>query len=193
KTTKDPGQGTGIGLTVVRTIVERMRGAIEIGAGATAGASFTVHWPRRAATVAEAHTTPADGAVRPGTGQVIMIVDDEPALASLLEELAASLGYEPLGLTDPIRALEVLRRAPTRIDALVTDERMHGMRARERRHVAHGHDDSADAVDHDLRTAAAGRHDGRDAVRHRFDQRAREPLALRRRQREDVAGGRQRR
>ena len=51
--------------------------------------------------------------------------------AHLLEELAASLGYEPLGLTDPIRALEVLRRAPTRIDALVTDERMPGMRGTE--------------------------------------------------------------
>jgi DNA-binding NtrC family response regulator len=57
-----------------------------------------------------------------------MIVDDEPQLASLLEDLAASLGYEPLGFTDPLRALEVLRRSPTRIDALVTDERMPGMR-----------------------------------------------------------------
>ena len=131
QTTKDPGQGIGIGLTVVRTIVERMHGAVEIGGAPTRGASFTVHWPRRSATVAEAHAAPVEGTVRPGTGQVIMIVDDEPALASLLEDLAASLGYEPLGLTDPIRALEVLRRAPTRIDALVTDERMPGMRGTE--------------------------------------------------------------
>jgi signal transduction histidine kinase len=132
QTTKDPGQGIGIGLTVVRTIVDRMHGAIEVGARATGGAAFTVHWPRRSpTTVAEAHSAPIDDAVHPGTGQVIMIVDDEPQLASLLEDLAASLGYEPLGLTDPIRALEVLRRAPTRIDALVTDERMPGMRGTE--------------------------------------------------------------
>jgi len=125
-TTKEPGQGVGIGLTVVRTIVESMHGAIEVG-DAAHGASFTVHWPRQSATAAEAPAA-VDGTVRPGTGQVIMIVDDEPQLASLLEELAASLGYEPLGLTDPLRALEMLRRAPTRIDALVTDERMPGMR-----------------------------------------------------------------
>ena len=131
QTTKDPGQGVGIGLTVVRTIVERMHGAIEVGGEGARGASFTVHWPRRSAVAAEAHTSLVDGTVRPGTGQVIMIVDDEPQLASLLEDLAASLGYEPLGLTDPLRALEVLRRAPTRIDALVTDERMPGMRGTE--------------------------------------------------------------
>ena len=131
QTTKD-GQGMGIGLTVVRTIVERMQGAIEVGAAApTGGASFTVHWPRKSAAVAEPSAQTHEDAVRPGTGQVIMIVDDEPQLASLLEDLAASLGYEPLGLTDPLRALEVLRRSPTRIDALVTDERMPGMRGTE--------------------------------------------------------------
>jgi DNA-binding NtrC family response regulator len=115
----------------VRTIVERMRGGIEVGTAANGGASFTVLWPRQRAAAAEADAVAPDRAVRPGTGQVIMIVDDEPQLASLLEDLAASLGYEPLGLTDPIRALEVLRRSPTRIDALVTDERMPGMRGTE--------------------------------------------------------------
>jgi signal transduction histidine kinase len=129
-TTKRPDQGTGIGLTVVRTIVERMRGAIEVSSTPPGGASFTVHWPRLAAA-AEAHAASPPGAVRAGAGQVVMIVDDEPQLASLLEDLAASLGYEPLGLTDPLRAVEVLRRAPTRIDALVTDERMPGMRGTE--------------------------------------------------------------
>jgi CheY-like chemotaxis protein len=115
---------------VVRTIVERMRGAIEVSSTPPGGASFTVHWPRLAAA-AEAHAASPPGAVRAGAGQVVMIVDDEPQLASLLEDLAASLGYEPLGLTDPLRAVEVLRRAPTRIDALVTDERMPGMRGTE--------------------------------------------------------------
>ncbi|MEO8464213.1 MAG: ATP-binding protein [Gammaproteobacteria bacterium] len=130
-TTKSPGQGVGIGLTVVRTIVERMRGAIEVGGDGARGASFTVHWPRQSAAATDANSSPIDDTVRPGTGQVIMIVDDEPQLALLLEELTASLGYEPLGLTDPLRALEVLRRAPERIDALVTDERMPGMRGTE--------------------------------------------------------------
>src|SRR6185295_16611485 len=71
QTTKDDGQGIGIGLTVVRTIVERMRGAIEVGtAPSPGGASFTVLWPRHAAAAAaaEAHAVTADRAVRPGTG-----------------------------------------------------------------------------------------------------------------------------
>ncbi|HVY64177.1 MAG TPA: ATP-binding protein [Gammaproteobacteria bacterium] len=128
QTTKHPGQGIGIGLTVVRTIVERMRGAIEVGAAPTRGASFTVYWPRHAAGAAELQAPAAENAVRTGSGQVVMIVDDEPQLASLLEDMAASLGYEPLGLTDPARALDLLRRTPDRIDVLITDERMPGMR-----------------------------------------------------------------
>jgi signal transduction histidine kinase len=131
QTTKDPGQGTGIGLTVVRTIVERMRGAIEVSSAPSGGASFTIHWPRQAAAMAGVRAAPPAATVRPGMGQVVMIVDDEPQLASLLEDMAASLGYEPLGITDPTRALDVLRREPSRIDALVTDERMPGMRGTE--------------------------------------------------------------
>jgi len=55
-------------------------------------------------------------------------VDDEAALVILVEELLASLGYEPVGFTDAQRALEVFRRDPDRFDAVLTDERMPKLR-----------------------------------------------------------------
>jgi CheY-like chemotaxis protein len=53
-----------------------------------------------------------------------MIVDDDPALVELAEELLAELGYEPIGYTDPKAALDALRSEPERYDALLTDEVM---------------------------------------------------------------------
>lgn len=130
-TTKTPGDGIGIGLTVVRTIVERMRGAIDVGSGPMGGALFTVYWPRHPGGSAEGTVAPAQYPAGHGVGQVVMIVDDEPQLVSVLEDLIASMGYEPMGFTDPVKALEAMRRAPARFDAMVTDERMPGMRGLE--------------------------------------------------------------
>ena len=54
----------------------------------------------------------------------ILIVDDEPELVRLAEEIVASLGYEAIGFSDPTAAIESFRRAPGRFDAVLTDERM---------------------------------------------------------------------
>ena len=45
-----------------------------------------------------------------------------------VKELTASLGYEPVGFSDPQRALDSLRQDPGRYDAVITDERMPGLR-----------------------------------------------------------------
>lgn len=53
-----------------------------------------------------------------------MVVDDEPALVTLTEEVLALLGYEAVGFADPVLALEELRASPDRFDALLTDQLM---------------------------------------------------------------------
>ena len=128
QTTKEAGQGTGIGLTVVRNIISNMRGAVDVESLPGSGTRFTVYWRRR--RPADGVETAADGAGAgsPARGQSLLIVDDEPQLVALVEELAASLGYEPIGYSDPLRALEAVRRDPARFDAVVTDERMPGLR-----------------------------------------------------------------
>jgi CheY-like chemotaxis protein len=66
-----------------------------------------------------------------------MVVDDEPALVALAEEVLADLGYEPAGFRDPALALEVLRRAPERFDALLTDQLMPGVSGMELAQAMH--------------------------------------------------------
>ena len=53
-----------------------------------------------------------------------MIVDDEPMLVGLAEEMLAGLGYEPVGFESSQAALQVFRSKPERFDLVLTDEAM---------------------------------------------------------------------
>jgi CheY-like chemotaxis protein len=53
-----------------------------------------------------------------------MIVDDEPALVALAEETLAALGYEPVGFTSSLTALQAFREEPKRFDLVLSDETM---------------------------------------------------------------------
>ena len=62
-----------------------------------------------------------------GSGETIMLVDDETALVRLGEEMMAELGYEPVGFSSSTAALESFRGAPDRFDAVLSDESMPGL------------------------------------------------------------------
>ncbi len=126
--------GTGLGLTVVRNIVLSMKGAVDV-ATSSAGSRFTVYWPAADETEGTAGATREADA--PGRGQSLLIIDDEPQLVALMEELVASLGFEAVGYSSPLQAIEALRREPMRFDAILTDERMPAMRGAEVARAAH--------------------------------------------------------
>ena len=124
-TTRREHAGTGLGLAVVHGVVAEFGGAIDVQStpgAARAGARFTLYLPESHDALAPEPAAPGDTPT--GRGQALMIVDDEPALVELAEELLAELGYEPIGYTDPTAALEALRSEPERYDALLTDEVM---------------------------------------------------------------------
>ncbi|HEY0339338.1 MAG TPA: ATP-binding protein [Steroidobacteraceae bacterium] len=120
--TKAVERGAGIGLAVVKNIVGSMRGAITVASEVGVGTTFSLYWP----AAAPEEVTEANDVVvaAPGRGQIVMIVDDDQALVEITEELLAGLGYEPVGFTDPARALEALTENPTNYDALISDQQM---------------------------------------------------------------------
>ncbi|BAL96518.1 ATP-binding protein [Rubrivivax gelatinosus] len=125
KTGQGPGgpRGTGLGLSVVHGVVFGAGGAIDVGAGESGrGARFDLYLPL--CEEAAAPAAAADAPVAEGRGEAVLVVDDEPALVELAEDLLAGLGYEPFGCTDAAVAMERLREAPQRFDLLLTDERM---------------------------------------------------------------------
>jgi CheY-like chemotaxis protein len=124
-TTRQSAHGTGIGLTVVRNIILRMNGALDVASRLGKGTRMAVYWPSIETPVGLPRTARlADD----GAGETIMVVDGEKELVALTEELLASLSYEPVGFSDARLALDAFRHDPKRFDAILTDERMQPMR-----------------------------------------------------------------
>jgi PAS domain S-box-containing protein len=121
-TTKEIGEGTGLGLSVVHGIVTDLGGAIEVTTTLGEGTVFEI-WLPVAGEIAVAPAE-ADRALPRGDGQIVMIVDDEPPLVALAEEIIAQMGYEPVGFGSSSAALAEFRARPGRFDALLTDESM---------------------------------------------------------------------
>jgi CheY-like chemotaxis protein len=124
-TTRAAQLGTGLGLAVVHGVVGEFGGGIDVQSRPGQGARFTLYLPEcedDAALPAQARPPAAAG-----TGQRILVVDDQPELVALAEELLQGLGYLATGHTDPATALDSLRAAPQGFAALVTDEVMPGL------------------------------------------------------------------
>jgi len=121
-TTRGAQSGTGLGLAVVHGVVTEFGGAIDVRSTPGHGARFTLYIPECAGALDEPAPTPAR--VSGGAGQRLLVVDDEPALVALAEEMLAGLGYEAIGHSNPAAALQALREDPRRFDAVITDELM---------------------------------------------------------------------
>ena len=121
-TTKGAGEGTGLGLSLVHSIVTDLGAAIDVRTTLGRGTTFTIWLPTAGeVTVRSAEAAPS---LPRGHGQTVMIVDDEKPLVALAEEILAELGYEPVGFNSSTAALEAFREAPRRFDIVLTDETM---------------------------------------------------------------------
>ena len=114
--------GTGLGLSLVHGIVTDLGGGIAVRSTPGEGSCFTV------LLAAPGDTPPPlraeDSALPLGSGQVVLLLDDEEALLDIGEQTLAALGYEPVPFASAKRALAALRADPARFDLVLTDETM---------------------------------------------------------------------
>ena len=118
-TTKPTGAGTGLGLSMVHTIVTSHEGVIDVQSEPDKGTAVTCFFPALGASAAEERRE-AEVAIR-GHGERVLLVDDESSLASMNKRRLEALGYVVTVDSDPERALETFRARPGEFDALVTD------------------------------------------------------------------------
>jgi CheY-like chemotaxis protein len=100
-TTKEAGKGTGLGLSQVYGFVRQSNGHARIYSELGEGTTIKIYLPR----LIGSHEEPVDtSAKRPvmmkGSGETILVVEDEPALRAYAVEALRDLGY--YGLRPPM-------------------------------------------------------------------------------------------
>jgi CheY-like chemotaxis protein len=123
-TTKGPGEGTGLGLSVVHGIVQNHEGIILATSQPGSGTTFRIYFP----AVEPIQKTPVDDNAAPGPakgdGRRVLCLDDEEPLLLIAEHMLKRLGYEPLCVSKPEDALKVFRENPSAFEILMTDLNM---------------------------------------------------------------------
>ena len=124
-TTKKPGEGTGMGLSVVHGIVKRCGGVVTVQSDPGKGSEFNVYFPLLVET--------SEGGQKEGKVDIvggterILYVDDDEIIAQLGIGMLSFLGYRVVSKTSSREALELFRNDPGAFDLVVTDMTMPNM------------------------------------------------------------------
>jgi two-component system cell cycle sensor histidine kinase/response regulator CckA len=124
-TTKEVGEGTGLGLSVVDGIVKRHGGTVRVASQLNVGSTFRIFLPANAGAASNHQATTRLLAPR-GHGQRILYLDDDDALVLLASRILERQGYVVSGFTVPSEALAAFRAAPASFDLAITDYTMPG-------------------------------------------------------------------
>jgi len=134
-TTKGPDKGTGLGLTTVFGIVQRLGGQIHVDTAPGCGTTFTLTLPwAKGQTVQESRTPLPPALVRqhPRQSGRLLLVEDEDSLRKLARLTLENQGYEVLEAPDGEAALHQIEMQTEKgFDVLVTDLVMPGMDGQE--------------------------------------------------------------
>jgi PAS domain S-box-containing protein len=124
-TTKDVGQGTGLGLAVVYGVARAHGGWVDCSSTPGVGSRFDVYLPR-GKTSDELAAESGFQILAParGSGEVILLADDEPMVRSLAQTALERQGYRVLLAGDGAEAVEVFQREGGRIALVVLDMSM---------------------------------------------------------------------
>lgn len=121
-TTKPPEKGTGMGLTLVQSIVRAHGGRIEVDTDKAFGTVFTVILP--VAGAGEVPEGAGGQAVAPPGKGMVLVVDDEEFVLQVAARMLKGLGYHVVCASSAMEAIEYYRRRGRDIDLVVIDMRM---------------------------------------------------------------------
>jgi signal transduction histidine kinase/ActR/RegA family two-component response regulator len=124
-TTKAPGEGTGLGLSVVHGIVKSYNGDIKIYSEPGKGTTVSIYLP----CIEIGRSAPKKSASEAVSGgkEKILLVDDEEYIISMMKEMLERMGYSITAFTNSRKAFNELKADPYKFDLIITDQTMPGM------------------------------------------------------------------
>ena len=120
-TSKEKGEGTGLGLAVVHGIISSHGGAITVESEVGKGTTFHVIFPKKNQISSQDKPVAIDSPGRQEGTEKLLFIDDEPALIDIGKEILSSLGYQVTSCTASDEALSLFKENPERFDLVITD------------------------------------------------------------------------
>ena len=128
-TTKGVGRGTGLGLASVYGIIKQHGGYVYVKSAPGHGTTFDIYFPAADAAVAARAGVAPGGKV--GSGEVVLVVEDDELVRAVLVRALRETGFEVVPASNGAEALDIAGKRQQRLDAVITDLAMPGLRGRE--------------------------------------------------------------
>ncbi|MDO9451416.1 MAG: PAS domain-containing protein [Stagnimonas sp.] len=136
-TTKPIGQGTGLGLSMIYGFVRQSGGHVRIYSELERGTTVKLYLPRLRGGETQGAEVLLPEAPQ-GTGEIVLVVEDDPAVRLLVMSLLLELGYAAIEAADSSAALPILESAQP-LDLMISDVGLPGMNGRQLADVARHH------------------------------------------------------
>ncbi|MFZ5993427.1 MAG: response regulator [Thermodesulfobacteriota bacterium] len=117
-TTKGLGKGTGLGLSVAYAIVKNHRGFINVYSEVGRGTMFKIYLPAGGETRQEMEEKIKN---LPTGDETVLIIDDEPLVLSVAQNILEDFGYKVIPVPDPREALTMYQNRQQDIDLVILD------------------------------------------------------------------------
>ena len=123
-TTKPLGQGTGLGLPTVLGITENHGGFVLLQSDPGAGTTFRVHIPSAPGENESAEKDRVTGENVKGDGELILVVDDEPAVRRLAGAILTRNGYRTITAAEGREGATMFAKQKDEIRLIISDVMM---------------------------------------------------------------------
>jgi CheY-like chemotaxis protein len=111
-TTKDVGKGSGLGLSMVYGFVRQSGGFVNIHSRPDEGTTVELFLPKALGLADEEEPDTAERGLVHGSGETVLVVEDDPRVLDFTTRLCSRLGYVPIAATNAREALQALGDTP---------------------------------------------------------------------------------